>query len=176
MLEFFLSVGKLKKVKRSGWIRYHIVDPESVAEHSFRTALLAMSLAPKVGVDQAKTTKMALIHDLAEAEIGDIVTHKGTEDLPNLPEKIKAERKAFVSMFSLLDEAGTIALFDEFEANTTPEAQFVKQLDVLEMAIQAYEYEKEYQVNLEEFLDYAKSKIKISELLSLLDEMLIDRI
>ncbi len=64
LIKFAKIVGKLKRLKRTGWVKNNIIDPESVAEHSFRLAVLTMVLAPKVGVDQLKTTKMALIHDL----------------------------------------------------------------------------------------------------------------
>lgn len=77
ILEFALTLGKLKTLKRSGWIRNNIKNPERVTEHSFRVAVLAMILAPKVGADVNRSVKMALIHDIGEAEIGDIITRKG---------------------------------------------------------------------------------------------------
>ncbi|MBI4175945.1 MAG: HD domain-containing protein [Candidatus Aenigmarchaeota archaeon] len=46
--------------------------PESVAAHSYGTAVLAMVLAKKLNVNQERLIKMALIHDLAESIIGDI--------------------------------------------------------------------------------------------------------
>ena len=40
-------------------------DPETVAEHSWRAALMAQLLAPEFpGVDTGKVIRMCLIHDL----------------------------------------------------------------------------------------------------------------
>jgi 5'-deoxynucleotidase YfbR-like HD superfamily hydrolase len=139
ILDFAFLVGKLKNLKRSGWLRMHIPHPESVAEHSFRLALLAMILATKVGADSNKAVKMALIHDLGEAIIGDIVAIRGKTLLSNLSEKRKKERKAIESILSLVDAQEYVALYNEFENNKTKEAKLVKQLDKLEMGIQAFE-------------------------------------
>lgn len=63
------KVVKCKRLKRTGWVKSQIPDPETVAEHSFRVSLLAMILAPQFKVDQTKVTKMALIHDLGELRL-----------------------------------------------------------------------------------------------------------
>lgn len=159
ILDFALEVGKLKKIKRTGWIRENIPNPESVAEHSFRVAVLVMILAPKVGADTNKAVQMALVHDVGEAKIGDIVTSRGGKIQKNLEEKLIAERNALTDILSLIDGNEYIALFDEFEENKTKEAQLVKQVDRLEVAIQAVEYEQEHTINLQEFFDYADSNI-----------------
>lgn len=159
-LDFALVLGNLKKQKRTGWVRESVPNPESVAEHSFRMAVLVMILAPKVGADSAKAMKMALIHDIGEAETGDIVTTRGTQIQSNLQSKIENERRALVQIFNLIDSDEYIHLFDEFEENKTREAMLVKQIDKLEMAIQALEYEQEHAVDLQEFFDDASSKIQ----------------
>lgn len=51
LIKLLKIVGKLKQLKRSGWVRNNIPDPETVAEHSFRVAMLAMLWAPEAGVD-----------------------------------------------------------------------------------------------------------------------------
>jgi|SRR3989344_1341996 len=170
-LNFALIIGKLKKLKRAGWVRRKIPDAESVAGHSFRLTVLVLFFAVKAGVDQVKAVKMALIHDLGEAEIGDIVTRSGRETLSNLSDKIQKERKALESILSLTDSKEYIQLFDEYEKNSSPEAQLVRQLDKLEMGIQALEYEREYGMDLEEFFETCREDIKNEELLKVLDEM-----
>lgn len=172
VLDFAFVLGKLKKIKRTGWIRNHIPNPESVAEHSFRMSVLAMILAPKIGADINKSVKMALIHDIGEAEIGDIVTRRGIKDLPNLKEKIKIERESLLKILSLAESAEYVKLFDEFEENKTIEAKFVKQLDKLEMAIQAIEYEKEHKINLQEFFDHTESLTTDKDLKEILNHIL----
>ena len=75
-------VGILKTIERTGWVREKIPHPESVAEHSFRSGMLAMILAKERGVDQLKSMKMALIHDVGESLIGDIVTERPNVKIP----------------------------------------------------------------------------------------------
>jgi putative hydrolases of HD superfamily len=176
ILDFAFKLGKLKKTKRTGWIREKIPNPESVAEHSFRTAVLTMILAPQVKADTDKAVKMALIHDVGEAEIGDIVTAKGTYNLSNITAKTIAEKKAINQIFSNIDGQDYINLFDEFEKNKTKEAQLVKQVDRLEVAIQALEYEQKYKVNLQEFFDYAESKMLDKELKDIMKEIITLRV
>ena len=109
-------------------------DPESVAEHSWRAALMAMLLAPEFpGVEIDRVVRMCIIHDLGEAVTGDIPTFlknradEETEDravagiLATLPEETRRE-------FS--------ALFAEMNALETPEARLYKIIDKLEAVIQ----------------------------------------
>lgn len=170
-IQFAQIVGKLKSIKRTGWVNFNIPTPESVAEHSFRLAMLAMILAPKLKLDQLKTIKMSLIHDLGEAEIGDIVTMHGGKVLDNLPEKLLIERLALVQILALVENEEYIKLFDEYEANCTPEAKLVKELDKLEMAIQAYEYERKHNINLELFFETTRSKVASKEIKDILNEV-----
>lgn len=172
ILELAEIIGKLKKVKRTGWLRHKIVNPESVAEHSYRVALLTMFLAPKMGVDTDRAVKMALLHDLGEAEIGDIVTVKGAKRLSNLKNKLEKERKAMSKILSLTDnEDEYLSLFDEYEENKTIEAQLVKQVDRLEMAIQAHEYEVEHTIDLNEFFLTTHAEISDEYLTGLLTDI-----
>jgi 5'-deoxynucleotidase YfbR-like HD superfamily hydrolase len=63
---FGALAGLVKKVKRTGWLRYlpgHHV--ESVADHSAKIAFLALSLRGIENVDYTKCVQMALIHDIA---------------------------------------------------------------------------------------------------------------
>src|SRR3989339_2211175 len=72
LIDFLHKVGQLKGLKRTGWVYKNIPDPESVAEHSFRTAILALVLADELKADKERLVKMALIHDLAESITGDL--------------------------------------------------------------------------------------------------------
>lgn len=151
LIKFSRIVGKLKRLKRSGWVLNNITNPETVAEHSFRLAILAMVIAPKMGVDQLKVVKMALVHDIGEAEIGDIIVSDGEKILNDPKVKVENERKALNQILSLVDTKEYIKLFDEFEEQNTPEAKLVKQLDKIEMGIQALEYEEQDDKSLESF-------------------------
>lgn len=171
LLDFAFILGKLKTLQRTGWVIHKVPNPESVAEHSFRMAVLAMVVAEKVNADKNKVVKMALIHDIGEAEIGDIVTQKSGADLSNLSTKLNHERTAFQNIFSLVEDTEYLQLFDEFEANQTKEAKLIRQLDKLEMFIQAYEYEKKYKLNLQDFFANADTKIVDPELKKILAEI-----
>ena len=72
LIEFISEVGRLKRLPRTGWVESGVPDPESVADHSFRVALLTLVLADLKGLDALKAVRMALIHDLGEAETGDL--------------------------------------------------------------------------------------------------------
>lgn len=168
-LVFAGIAGNLKRVKRTGWVRRGVPEPESVAEHSYRLAVLAMALAPSSGVDENKVIKMALVHDLAEAIIGDIVTFKGGEPMPNRDAKLKNERQEMVKILELVDV--DIAIFDEFVVNNTAEANFVNDLDRLEMAITGIEYAREHGTNVDEILATAEALIQTKQIKSLLQEL-----
>lgn len=154
-LDFLKTVGKSKRLLRSGWVREKVKDPESVAEHSFRVGVLAMVLSDKLGykLNQEKLMKMALLHDLGEVVTGDTVTERwDIIDLKKRNEKEQEEREGIRAIFDKIGEADTyLAIYDEMVDRTTDEAKVFWQIDKLEMALQALEYEKEQGKNLEEF-------------------------
>ena len=94
---------------------------------------------------------MALIHDLAEAKVGDITPLDGISK----KEKHDLEEKAMIKLVNSLDNGkDLLSLWKEFEEGKTKEAKFVKRLDKLEMMFQAYEYGiTQPRVNLREFWD-----------------------
>lgn len=143
VLELLEAAGKLKRIKRTGWVEVGIKEPESVAEHSFRTALLAMILADLKDLDAEKAVRMALLHDLAEAEVGDLTPEKKGARGPALTLE---ENEAMDRLLSTLPEplsARYRSLWREFQAAVSPEARMVIQADKLEMCIQALEYKRE---------------------------------
>uniref|UniRef100_A0A0W0F2I0 Putative HD domain-containing protein n=1 Tax=Moniliophthora roreri TaxID=221103 RepID=A0A0W0F2I0_MONRR len=88
---------------------------------------------------------MCVVHDLAEAQVGDIAPHEGISKA----EKHRMEEEAMHSfihgMLHNTPAAQRIeSLYKEYEAGETPEAQFVKDLDKFEMATQALEYERDH--------------------------------
>lgn len=65
----------LKDVKRKQWRTHDVIDPESVSEHSFSAWMLAMLFLPEElpyeGYLKREVLDMVLIHDMAEAKLGD---------------------------------------------------------------------------------------------------------
>src|SRR3989338_2226951 len=98
LIEFFQNAGKLKNIKRTGWKLMGIKNPESVAEHSFRLAVMAFALAPRFGLDAEKCAVLALIHDLPEALAGD-TPHSGAPG----KRQIASENRAMKKMLSKLE-------------------------------------------------------------------------
>jgi 5'-deoxynucleotidase YfbR-like HD superfamily hydrolase len=169
LLEFFHDVGKLKSLKRSGWLRTDISNPESVAEHSFRTAVMAMVLGDILELDTNKLLKMALLHDMPEILTGDITPL----DEMNEDEKRKGESKAVKEILKDIPNADEyIALWYEFEKQQSPEAKLIKNLDKLEMALQAAEYYEEFSHwELFAFIRDAENRIDIPEVRNLFEKI-----
>ena len=86
LIDLMSLAGKLKRLKRTGWIETGIPDPESVSDHTYRVTLLAMILSDLKNLDTEKVLKMSMIHDLPESIIGDLTpdqkkeNHQSTED------------------------------------------------------------------------------------------------
>lgn len=123
----------LKEVRRAGWERAGHTGGESVADHSWSTAMLALLLAPPE-LDREKLLVMALLHDLAEVRVGDITPHDG------IPPEEKHEMEDAAMAELLADHAELLAVWREAEARQTPEARFLKQIDGLELGLQADRY------------------------------------
>jgi putative hydrolases of HD superfamily len=153
--QFFKEVGKSKRLLRTGWVREKVEDSESVAEHSFRVGALVMVLSDKFGykLDKEKLLKMAFLVDLGELATGDVVTGRGEHiDVKKRDEVEQQEKEGIKEMFDRIGDGKEYsAIYDEMIDRTTPEAKAFWQLDRLEMALQALEYEEEQGKNLEEF-------------------------
>ncbi len=151
LLDLLLAAGQLKKLPRTGWLLAGVQRPESVAEHSFRVALLALLLGELVeGVDSDRLLRMALLHDLPESLLTDLPLR--AVQLVGRDAKRQAERAAWDRLLP----AGTQldswrALWDEFEAGETLEAKLARAADKMEMLLQAYEYQRAGCRNLDDF-------------------------
>jgi len=137
-LDFFAEAGKLKRIKRSGWWMVGVQNEESVAEHSFRCAVIGYILAKKEKADGYAVLKMTLFNDLHEARINDL--HKVAHRYINVRE---AEKIAFKEQISELDETIKKELSDmrrEHDSQETKESIIARDADILECLIQAKEY------------------------------------
>ena len=156
MRESLIEILGLKDVLRSGWVRSEVNNPESVAAHSWGMAILALKLTP-TELDLVKVISLCLVHDIPEVRVGDLTPH---DDCSN---KAEDELKAMKEL-----APQWLSLFEEYELGESEEAKFVKQLDKLDMGLQAMIYESKQGLNLSEFKKSALSKIDNSELSSLL--------
>lgn len=128
-LAFILEIDKLKEVLR----QTRLITGErreNSAEHSWHIALLAILLAEYANtpVDVLRVVKMLLIHDIVEIDAGDTFAYSAVPKAEQaLREQLAAQR-----IFGLLppdQEEEFVALWEEFEAGATPEAQFAHALD-----------------------------------------------
>ena len=126
---FLTEVDRLKSIERATTLgdgtRF-----ENSAEHSWHVALYALILAEQAhpDVNISRVIKMLLIHDLVEIDAGDAPIF-GQYDAEKLADE---EAKAAHRIFGLLpaDQASELLdLWNEFEAATTPDAQFAKSMD-----------------------------------------------
>ncbi|MDQ2906677.1 MAG: HD domain-containing protein [Chloroflexota bacterium] len=137
--KYIYEIGQLKRVKRSGWWMAGITDPESVAEHTFRSAILGYVLASLEGADSMKTAMICLFHDTGEARINDV--HRVAKRYINIG---RDEERAITEQIERLPEniAETIAvLFDDYERKKSLEGQIAHDADLLECIFQAKEYQ-----------------------------------
>jgi len=132
-IQFLKNAEKLKTVLRSGYTSTG--ERESTAEHTWRLCLMVMAFEKQLppGIDFAKLLKICLIHDLGEAIHGDIpaTEQKGP--------KSDQERKDFITLIAPLEAAQQtefLALWDEYENASSPEAVLAKGFDKLETILQ----------------------------------------
>jgi putative hydrolase of HD superfamily len=141
LIDFIADAGRLKRLCRTGWVESGVADPESVADHSYRVALIAMVLSDSQKLDTLKAVRMALLHDLAEGEIGDLTpTQKGSDVVQFRMKEDEAMDKLLNKLPPNIRAANSSAWL-EFSEGKTPEAQLVRDCDKLEMVIQAWEYQ-----------------------------------
>jgi len=154
LLDFFILAGKLKNEKRRGWKVSGVKNIESVADHSYRLALMTYVIGSKMDLDVNKAMKMALVHDIAEAIVGDVIVWKDFDMTKE--EKRRKESEAIEKIREMLGDhsKGIIELWEEYEERKTKEAKLVHDVDSLEMILQAMEYKKDINENeLNEYID-----------------------
>ena len=153
IIQVFFEFNHLKTLYRQGWLRAGISKEqcETVAEHTLGVTLLALFLADECvpELDKTKLMWMGLLHDFGEIYAGDIVPGK-----MSLEGKHELERQSVERVFSKLPQGKDyLAIWEEFEAGQTGEARFMKEIDRLEMGLQASVYEQEKMADLSAFFE-----------------------
>jgi putative hydrolase of HD superfamily len=140
VLEFLRAAERLKVTTRSAYTSAG--RAESVAEHTWRLCLMALVVAPEFpNVDFARLVKICIVHDLGEAIGGDVPAPEQVRRLSAgvATGKGDAERRDLLALVAPLPVAlrdEIVALWDEYEAATSPEARLAKALDKLETILQ----------------------------------------
>nr|AHB08880.1 HD domain-containing protein [Suaeda glauca] len=159
-IDFLTLCHSLKTTKRAGWVKREVENPESISDHMYRMGLMALISSDIPGVNREKCVKIAIVHDIAEAIVGDITPSDGISKI----EKSRREKEALDKMCNLLGGGSRAKeiydLWMEYEECSTPEAKIVKDFDKVEMILQALEYEKEQGKDLEEFFESTAGKFQ----------------
>ncbi|XP_028858020.1 5'-deoxynucleotidase HDDC2 [Denticeps clupeoides] len=171
MLQFMKLIGQLKRVARTGWVHREVRQPESVSDHMYRMAMMALTIQDP-GINKNRCVKMALVHDMAECIVGDIAP---TDNISKA-EKHRMEKEAMEQLMGLLEEGlrkEIYELWEDYEAQSSTEAKLVKELDQLEMILQAHEYEElEGKPGwLQEFFNSTQGKFHHPEVLRLVQSL-----
>lgn len=171
LLAAYYEINHLKQLFRQGWLRRGVAKTncESVAEHTFAMASMAMILADAYfpELDCARVLRMVLVHEFGEVYAGDITPADGVSE----DEKRERERLSVRQICERLPQGESyLALWEEFEAGQTPEAQFVRQLDRLEMGLQAAVYRAQTGLPLAEFFSSAHQATQAGVLRDLVEQ------
>jgi putative hydrolase of HD superfamily len=158
ILDFFAEAGMLKRVRRSGWWVLGLKDAETVAEHSFRCAVIGYVIAKFERVSAYKVVLMSLFNDMHEARIND--AHKMAQRYMNL---LAAEDKAYTEQMRYLPKDIKFELLDirrEYRGQKTKESVIARDADILECLIQAKEYHEYGFKEADKFMKKAPRHLK----------------
>jgi putative hydrolase of HD superfamily len=175
IISFLAELMRLKAVPRTGWLLRGVRDVESVADHSFGVAFVAMLLADLaeacgMELNVEKVLRMALLHDLTEARTGDLpATVKRYFDRQTLHAADECIADEMLNRLGAIGEE-YLLLWREYEERASLESRIVKAADKLDLLLQAREYEKGGARNLHEF--WASSEMDFSALG--IDELIMD--
>ncbi len=140
----FLARGvQLKNVERQAWILKGIAPSESVADHSFNCALIALVYARARGMDEHRLISLALMHDIGKTVIGDVISQRGkTVNIQKQRAKHGEELAAIRDIFAGLNVPDVQDIVEDFLKQESEEARAMKEIDKLEMVMQALAYEQ----------------------------------
>ena len=173
ILDFFKTAVNLKNISRQGWVdKLSLKQPESVADHSYSMAIMGMIISDLENYNSEKILKMILLHDLAESKIGDYTPNQISKE-----NKIKIENKAYDEMISTLPESIKLQyaqIWEEYQKQESPESKIVRQIDKLEMALQAKMYQQQGSSKdaVESFFKSAEKEITHPKLKDILNQIL----
>jgi len=144
LLAFWLEISKLLRLKRTGWVRCKVREPETVASHMYRMGVMGMLLSTQRSeVEEGDAAVVSICHDMAECLVGDITPHDKVSD----EEKHKAEMDAMQKLVKDLPDFMCRDFFSSFKRYEDQKAGDIdailtKDFDKFDMILQAFEYEK----------------------------------
>jgi len=157
-VNFFAETGLLKKIKRSGWWVAGIKDPESVADHCFRCAVMGYYIAHLEKADPFKVVTMALFNDIHEARINDL--HKMGHYYIDFKD---AEKRVFEDQMKNLDKnikKELTGFRQDYDTQSSQESVVARDADILECLLQAKEYYDNGHTKAKKFFKTAPNHLK----------------
>jgi len=154
LANFLFEVGMLKRTPRSGF-QFLGSGSESVAEHSFRTAIIGYTLAQLDGAaDAGRVLQLCLFHDIPEARTGDL-------NYVNKKYVQVDEQRAVDDLARTLPFGDDYrATLGEFAAGTSREALLAHDADQLEMILALKEYRDLGNRNADEWYPFVVKRLK----------------
>lgn len=137
-------VEQLKIQRRTGWVDHNVSPCESISDHMYRMGIAAMLLKTP-GVDKAKCTQIALVHDIAESLVGDITPFDPIDKQEKHRRELATIEYLCEKLIKPYNEVAAKEIHENwlaYENISSIEARFVKDLDKFEMLCQCFEYEK----------------------------------
>ena len=131
-LSFILELDKEKNIFRQTHLSGH-GRRENDAEHAWHMAIMVYLLREYSNepIDALKTILMCLIHDVVEIDAGDTYAYDEAGQASKQAREDAAKERLY-SLLPLDQKQKLVALFEEFEANQTPEAKFAHAMDNLQ--------------------------------------------
>jgi putative hydrolase of HD superfamily len=168
-MSFIFEAGVLKRAARTGWWFAGVKHPESIADHSFRTALIGMVLAAMEGADPARVSMLCVLHDTQETRITDI-PHIAKRYLTAVPNTAVTADQVATCPPAVADVI--TAAVAEYEAGETLEAVVARDADKLECLVQAVEYRHQGADNVQRWIDSSRAALKTASAHRLADAAL----
>jgi len=171
-LDFLREAERLKSTLRSGYTSTG--RPESTAEHTWRLCLMALVFAEEFGdIDPLRLIKLCIVHDLGEALSGDVPAVLQTEGFDKSARE-RADLEVLTKALHPTKRAEILALWEEYEAASSPEAVLAKGLDKLETILQHNQGQNPASFDYAFNLDYGRKQTSahpfLAEIRALLDE------
>jgi len=167
--DFFFELKLLKNVKRSGWWVAGVKDPESVADHGARAAIIAYVLAKLEKCDAYKSALMVMVHDIPETRLAD--KHKIAQRYIDLKPAEKVVIKDQVKELPKDIKDDLLDVFNDYRDDSSKEGIVARDADLLECAFTAKEYlELGYKVT-QDWIDKVRGLLKTESAKKLLKIM-----
>jgi putative hydrolase of HD superfamily len=167
--DFLYEAGVLKRTTRSGWPLARMANRESVADHSFRTAVIAMTLAAMSGADPDRAATLALLHDLPEARLGDMhhLTRRYLDEPKPFRRVIDDQTAALPAPARDLIRARAAEWLDQ----DTVEARLARDADALDSILHVRESLTDRPELQQRWIDYLAGSLTTAEAHTLLAEI-----